>query len=219
MKEVKAKELVIRHLIKNKKHDIAIPEVVIGKNNSVRSDIFALNGDISIYEIKTKNDTLVRLENQIKFYQQYANRVYVVVDKKFLDKLNVDSTIGIYELTNRGINLIREATFNNLPVENYFDYWWTLEFKEILRGVPGFSKITNYLDGQQALKNILSDEEIKKLTIFRLKERYQGESDDIKECIYKQSEIKFIKRKVNNNLKITPLKDIPFGVLKTISLQ
>lgn len=221
MKERKAKELVINHLLKKNKHDIAIPEVSIGKNNSVRSDIFALNGDITIYEIKTELDTLTRLDNQLKYYKQYANKIYVVVDKKFLDKLNIDINIGIYELKNNTIKLIREAKHIELPTDNYLDYWWTKEYKEILRGFTGFSKITNYIDGRNTLKRILTEEEIKNLTLFRLKERYKDESEKIKNAIYDNSGLEdiFEKREYISNPKITPLKDITFGQLRTISLQ
>lgn len=221
MKERKAKELVINHLLKKNIHDIAIPEVSIGKNNSVRSDIFALNGDITIYEIKTELDTLARLDNQLKYYKQYANKIYVVVDKKFLDKLNIDINIGIYELKNNTIKLIREAKHIELPTDNYLDYWWTKEYKEILRGFTGFSKISNYIDGRNTLKRILTEEEIKNLTLFRLKERYKDESEKIKNAIYKNSGLGdiFEKREYISNPKITPLKDITFGQLRTISLQ
>lgn len=221
MKEQRAKELVINYLLKKNKHDIAIPEVSIGKNNSVRSDIFAINGDITIYEIKTEADTLVRLENQLKYYKQYANKIYVVVDKKFLHKLEIDINIGIYELKNNTIKLIREAKHINLPTENYLDYWWTKEYKEILRGFTGFSKITNYVDGRNILKKILTDEEIKNLTLFRLKERYKNESEKIKKAISENADLEnvFEKREYVSNPKITPLKDITFGELRTISLQ
>lgn len=220
MKEIEAKQLVIKHLINKKKHDVAIPEISIG-NNNVRSDIFALNGDITIYEIKTKSDTLTRLENQLKYYQQFANKVYVVVDKKFLDKLNINENVGIYELKSNNIKLIREATSQNISIANYLSYWWTIEYKEILRGIKGFSKITNYEDGQKALKNILSDDEIKQLTLYRLKERYKEESDEIKYALNNEHELDkiFKKRKMSKILKITPLLEIPFGQLKSISLQ
>jgi hypothetical protein len=202
-------------------HDVAIPEVSIGKNNSVRSDIFTINGDITIYEIKTEVDTLTRLDNQLKYYQQYANKIYIVVDKKFLNKLKIDENIGIYELKKNTIKLIKEATHKNLPTDNYLDYWWTKEFKEILRGFNGFSKITNYIEGRNTLKKILTDEEIKNLTLFRLKERYKNESEKIKKAISENLELNniFEKREYISNPKITPLKDITFGELRTISLQ
>lgn len=221
MKEQEAKEIVISYLLKKNKHDIAIPEVSIGKNNSVRSDIFTINGDISIYEIKTEVDTLARLDNQLKYYQQYANKIYVVVDKKFLNKLKIDEKIGIYELRKNTIKLIKEASHIDLPVENYLDYWWTKEYKEVLRGFNGFSKITNYIEGRNTLKKILTDEEIKNLTLFRLKERYKNESEKIKKAISEKLELNniFEKREYIPNPKITPLKDITFGELRTISLQ
>jgi hypothetical protein len=220
MRELKAKELVISYLLKNHKHDIAIPEITIGKNNSVRSDIFVLNGDITIYEIKTEADTLTRLDNQLKYYRQYANKIYVVVDKKFLNKLSIDESIGIYELKQNGIKLVREAISCTIHTDNYFDYWWTVEYKMILKGIRGFSKITNYEDGKKALKNMLTDEEIKNLTLFRLKERYEKESNKIKDAITNRLNLEdiFKKREYAINPKVTPLKDIPFGKLRAISL-
>ena len=219
MKELKAKELVIKYLLEKNKHYIAIPEISIGKNNSVRSDIFAINGDITIYEIKTEADSLVRLENQLKYYRQYANKIYVVVDRKFIDKLKIHDSIGIYELKKNTIKLLREALPFNITADHYLDYWWTKEYKEILRGIPGFSKINNH--GRNAIKSILTDEEIKNLTLFRLRERYKNESEKIKEAISESlilSDV-FKKREYVTNPKVTPLKDIPFGELRTISLK
>ncbi|MDK2042083.1 MmcB family DNA repair protein [Aliarcobacter butzleri] len=221
MKELKAKELVIKYLLEKNKHDIAIPEISVGKNNSVRSDIFAINGDITIYEIKTEADSLTRLDNQLKYYRQYANKIYVVVDKKFLNKLKINDNIGIYELKENTIKLLREAVPFSVKTDHYLDYWWTKEYKEILRGISGFSKINNHVDGRNAIKSILTDEEIKNLTLFRLKERYKNESEKIKKAIAESLTLSdiFKKREYVINPKVTPLKDIPFGELRTISLQ
>ena len=55
-KEIKLK--VIEYLLKKRVHDIVVPEVTVGHKSlthkQVRADIFAINGDISIYEIKSE---------------------------------------------------------------------------------------------------------------------------------------------------------------------
>ena len=97
MNEKDIKIQVIDWLHKNEKHAVIVPEVTLGDSfyDRVRADVFALNGSISIYEIKSEKDTLDRLDNQIEKYTRYANKVSVIVDSKFLGKMTLPDSVGI----------------------------------------------------------------------------------------------------------------------------
>lgn len=218
-KEIKIK--VFEYLIKKEKHSVVIPEITIGNkikmntSGAVRADIFAVNGDISIYEIKSEKDSLNRLDNQIKLYQEYANRVNIVVADKFMDKIDfVSENIGIYSYSNKGIKCIREPISNKIKTDKYLTYWWASELKQIFRGIKGSSNL--HLEaGLKKMKELLSDDEIKNLTLFRLSERYNQESETIRKILLeKDYENLFPRKSFNKKIKVTPLKDIPFGVIR-----
>lgn len=213
-KEIKIK--VIEYLLKKKEHDIVVPEITVGhkskEHSQVRADIFAVNGDISIYEIKSEKDSLVRLENQLENYMAYANRVNVVVADKFLNKLNIDASIGIYTITANGIIEVREAIPRDVEKENVLDYWLSNELKDFLSGYRGVSKLSkNNL--KLYIRSLLNEKQIYNATLNMLKERYLEESKDIKKSILNESLEKFPKRGLKINTNVTPLRELPFKIL------
>lgn len=222
-KEVKIK--VIEWLHKNEKHGVIIPEVTFGNTTkmntikAVRADIFALNGDISIYEIKTEKDNLDRLPYQLELYTQYANRVSVVVADKFLEHTKkLSEEIGIYIIADKNIQKIRSPKSHRISIDKYLNYWWGIELKKLFRGVQGKSAL-HLTAALEELQEMLSEDEIKRLTIFRLKERYQKENDLIVSAIKEKAYDKLFPKKVFNksDIQVTPLKDIPFGILKGLA--
>jgi hypothetical protein len=220
MKEKDIKIKVIEYLIKNEKHFIVVPEIGLGNNSAnarglSRADIFSVNEFISIYEIKTENDTLKRLQSQLETYKKYANKVNIVIAEKFLKDIDdLDKNIGIFIIKkNNKIEKIRDAILKKLPVESYLSYWWGIELKKLFKGCKG-NNLLKYQEGIEKLRNLLNDEQIENLTLFRLKERYKEESDFIKKAIKeKKYELLFPKREYQKNINVTPLEDIPFGVI------
>lgn len=215
MNERDVKSKIIEWLIKTKKHDVVVTEVAVGNvckgGESARSDIFAVNGDISIYEVKTERDTLARLENQLKFYTRYANRVSVVVADKFMSKVEkLPDHIGIYRYDTKGIYEARSPIKQEIEFERYLEYWWVKELKEIFRGFPKWYELYDETATDKLL-GILTKEQIRNLTLYRLKERYKDESEGLKESVINGT--KFEKRKFQKTLNITPLKDIPMSEL------
>lgn len=61
-----------------KKNQVTIFEVPLGKS---RADMFSINGESIIYEIKSEIDNYDRLKNQIENYYLYAEKVYVICNK------------------------------------------------------------------------------------------------------------------------------------------
>lgn len=223
MTEKEIKIQVIDWLHKNEKHSVIVPEVTISNKNMdrseeyVRADILALNGSISIYEIKSQKDTLDRLPHQISKYIQYANKVSVVIDEKFLNKLILPDGVGIYITSHSGIEKIKSPIEKEISIDSYLRYWWGIEFKKALRGFPKASNLWMSA-AEKKFKDEFSHQEIRALTIFRLKERYLKESKNIKDLINrKKYDDLFPKRVYDKNIKVTPIVDIPFGVLKGVT--
>jgi len=210
MIEKKLKIDVIEHITKHSQHDIVIPEVTVGHKSTsssyARADIFAINGEITIYEIKSKKDTLKRLSNQLKTYINYANRVYIVIDEKFINKLSIDDKIGIYIIKNNKFILYKEATYMSIKKEFLLQYWLSNELKDFLHGYKGTSKF-NKETCMKYLDSLLSDKQLYHATLYMLKNRYKIESDYIKK--HKQ----LLSRGMKKNSYLTPLKKLPFEVL------
>jgi hypothetical protein len=106
------------------------------KIGSSIADFVLLNGEAKIFEIKTEYDSLDKLNKQLSDYVQFANKVYVVANSKFIDKLvedYKDTTIGIIEFTDN--NTLKElfpakennsyfnctAIFKTLRKQEYLD--------------------------------------------------------------------------------------------------
>lgn len=168
---------------------IAVPEISLF---SAVADMIVINGDIHIYEIKSKLDSLSRLKNQLERYKSCANKVTVVADEKFISKLlehpNM-SNVGIISIDkNMKVKTIREPKSSSMNKENYMAYWTSTEIKELMRGFKGHSKMSTE-QAKEKLLNILSKEEIKKITIYKIKEKYGHEFIERKKLI-KEKNIK-----------------------------
>ena len=194
-----------------KQNYIAVPELSLF---SAVADMVVVNGDIHIYEIKSKVDSLSRLKAQLLRYKNCADKVTVVADEKFVPKLleHPDmENIGIISVNNRmHLKVIKEAVATDMSSKDYIAYWTITEIKESLRGFEGHSKMTNE-QAKEKFFNTLSCEEIKRITIYKIKEKYGYEFLERKRLIkdkkYKESlESRFINMK---SKQITSLKMLP----------
>lgn len=104
------KELLKKYSLKN---SIALSEFKVG--NSI-ADFVLLNGEARIYEIKTELDGLEKLEKQLRDYQNFADKIYVVTHSKHIPALYIkllNTGIGIIELTNRNaLKVVKSAAQN-----------------------------------------------------------------------------------------------------------
>lgn len=199
-----------------KKNYIAVPEVTILGNIA---DMLVTNGDIHIYEIKSKVDSLKRLPKQIQTFKKYANKVTVVADEKFIPKLLSEpymQGVGIISVNDKySLKTVRESKSFDIHPPYYLAYFNIQELKETLRGFNGWYKF-NFIEAEKKLLELLSYEEIRMLTLFRLKERYKTEFIKRKQLI-KEKRIKEALQSrsgQSNTASITPLTEIPYGILK-----
>jgi len=198
-----------------KKDYIAVPEVAVLGNIS---DMLVTNGDIHIYEIKSKSDTLKRLPSQISTFRKYANKVTVVADEKFIEILINEpymKGVGIISVNSKySLSLIREPKFTRMHPPHYLIYFTTHELKETLRGFKGWYKF-NFIEAEQKLLELLTNEEIKNLTLFHLKEKYKQEFIQRKALIKNKKFMDaLLPRPQQQQNPVKPLAEIPFGILK-----
>lgn len=207
---------LFRYLLKHlKKNYMAIPEVSIGK---AVIDMLVINGEIHAYEIKSKSDSLKRLEEQIETYKKHANKVTVVADLKFKDKLlSLEYMEGIgliFTDDNLKFSIFREAKELDIPKENYFSYWSPIELKESLKGLKNYSKYST-MEAYKKILELLNHNQTRKLTLYRLKQKYAEEFDNRKIAIASKDFKRFFEARFNARLKtleVTPIMEIPFKV-------
>ena len=117
-----------------------ISEFSIGGN---RADTIILNGNATIYEIKTELDSLARLPKQIESYFHLAPYVNVVTHLKHVSKLekSLPQSVGIVCLEDdSSLITIRKSTFTCDFLSNctMFDTLRRKEYTEIVKNEFGF---------------------------------------------------------------------------------
>ena len=104
--------------------------------NKSRADIVIMNGESTTYEIKSKFDSLDRLESQIADYQKVFDKIYIVTtEEKVKSVLNkVGKAIGIYELKKDKLEEIQEPESNkaNTDPATIFDCLHQGEYLSII---------------------------------------------------------------------------------------
>ena len=161
-----------------------------------------------------------RLEKQINEYKKFAHKVTVVADEKFIDKLNnLDfmNGVGIISVNSRNsLTLIRNSTKFEIGKNFYLAYWSPIELRESLRG---FDKWYQYSSDEAYNKilEILNEDELRKVTLFRLKEKYIREHLKRKELIIEEKNYeKALLSRFHDleQLSITPLKYLPAYIFR-----
>lgn len=154
-----------------------INEFKIG--NSI-ADFVLLNGEARIFEIKTELDSLDKLSKQVFDYCRFANKVYVVSNSKFIDKLvseYLDTNVGIIEYTQHNtLKEVVEAKNNDLYF-NHLIIFKTLRKQEYLDIVNDYFGYLPNVPNTQIFKECVSlvkkidVKEFQKLAFQKLKER------------------------------------------------
>lgn len=94
-----------------------LPEFRVGRS---KADCVILNGNSTCYEIKSDFDNLDRLSEQLSSYRKIFDRVFVVVGKLHVEKVEnlCEDDIGILELTSRkSLRQVRDARVSLDPVD------------------------------------------------------------------------------------------------------
>jgi hypothetical protein len=213
----KIKIALYKQIFKDIKHGyIAVPELSLF---SAVADMIVVNGDIHIYEIKSKADSLSRLNKQIERFKKCANRVTIVADEKFIPTLldNKDlQDIGLISVNHRNqLKVVKDASFMSMGLEDYLAYWTTSEIKMSLRGLEGHSKL-NAEESKQKLLSLLTPQELKNITLYKVKEKYGKEFIERASLIKEKKFEEALQARFQKLLptKITPLKMLPAYLFK-----
>ncbi|MDE8314897.1 sce7726 family protein [Erysipelothrix rhusiopathiae] len=141
--------------------DYRIVEEFSIRDGRARTDIAVINGRFHGFEIKSDQDTLLRLGNQITMYDETFEYCTIVVGKKHLERVLeiLPFHWGVYvayPYRNRVIlKKIRRDRLNpNFTVEGLTDVLWNAELKKLLkdRAVSGYSRL-NKFELQIAIQN------------------------------------------------------------------
>lgn len=106
-----------------------------------RADIAVINGHLVGYEIKSNNDSLCRLEDQVKAYNAVFDKVFIVVGDRYINSIKnyipewwggIASVRGLRGAVN--FDIIREARTNKkIDPISIAQLLWRNEVEEILQ--------------------------------------------------------------------------------------
>lgn len=213
---------LIKYLYSKNPNSVIVPEIGLGGDEFMQinamADIVELNNEITIYEIKSARDSLARLKHQISHYLKYANRVFVVIDEKFINKLQIPDQVGILVVSGNKIIEQRSATSSQMEVEFYLKHWWSIERRKAFRGFKTGS-FANLSKSKETALHYFSNQQIADLTIARLKQRYKDESDLIRKLILEKRYYKlFPHRDLNpKEMKIEPMVRMNKGKIEFLT--
>lgn len=111
MKEIDLKIALLKYLISR------YPDAIVGAEvsylfGSRRADMVMLYEDkMTVYEIKTENDSIARLNGQINDYKNFFDCCYVVGESTNITAIRrvVSNSVGIMCVTNGQVEVIRES--------------------------------------------------------------------------------------------------------------
>ncbi|MGE4314607.1 sce7726 family protein [Acinetobacter sp.] len=174
MNEKQIRSCLINHL--SKKHDLSntvfISELFIN-NFTCRADLVMANGQLSVFEIKSKFDTLERLPTQIENYVSTFENVTVVCAEKHLDKVlkEYESTIGVWLIDDQGqLTVKRRSNRNKLAATSWLTHLPVRELKNLLR-IKGLQLSGNRENLLKKVKMNFSVVEIREFVLIYFKNR------------------------------------------------
>jgi len=146
-----------------------------------RADIAVVNGQFVGYEIKSNNDSLRRLEEQVKSYSAVFDRVSIIVGDRYIDSIQdyIPEWWGVI-VSARGprgavnFDLIRKAQTNkNIDPISIAQLLWRNEAEEILMTKKMPSKILRQPRAilYECLVDVLNTCELRKIVRKYLKNR------------------------------------------------
>ncbi|MDR6541579.1 hypothetical protein ABIC56_002757 [Acinetobacter bereziniae] len=156
MNEKEIRSCLIEHL--SKKHEISdtvfISELFVN-NFTCRADLVMANGQLSVFEIKSKFDNLERLPTQVENYTSSFENVVVVCAEKHIEKVlnNYDSSIGVWLIRDSGqITIKRRSNKINLNVNSWLMHLSVSELKNLLKKY----EISSIGNRQELLSKVMS---------------------------------------------------------------
>lgn len=166
-------------------------ELVIGKS---RADVILVKeNEILGFEIKSDKDNLIRLTTQVKNYERFCDKCYIVTGVHYIDKIEeaVPKHWGVYDIAkdengNLHIEMFREAERNpkerpTIKLKNQMNLLWRSELIKIVKTYQlGGVTTRNKRQLRDLIIEKMGKEEAKRMTYDALIERdysiYQKEN-------------------------------------------
>ncbi len=181
LKDADMREIIFSHYEDSTEKLRIMEEFCIGKT---RTDAFMITENELIgIEFKSDKDTLDRLSRQIKDYNRFCDRNYLVIGQHFLEKQDALHEIlpeywGIYSVTldedgTKRMELVREASVNpKCRIKNQLKILWRNELIHLVKSnnLGGVSAYNKKELGDKLFKNIDRDR-LKQLICSELLER------------------------------------------------
>jgi len=138
MTEAEIRNSLIKRLSKTSEGaDAAFISEMFVNGFSRRADLIMANGKLSVFEIKSDRDTLVRLQGQIETYTNFFEQVTIVCADKHIQNVAAMTgpDIGVWSIdTQNRISVIRYAKYKSLPsVINWLSFLPVDELRIFLR--------------------------------------------------------------------------------------
>lgn len=140
-----------------------------------RIDIAVINGHMHGYEIKSSQDTLMRLSGQLASYALVFDYISVVTEKKHFHRIisNIPDNIGIYVCHKNSIEIFRKPEFNHEKNGfNLAQLLWREELLSVLEEnkIPHKKKSRNWILCE-VLDHYLDVEQISTIVRNKVKQR------------------------------------------------
>ena len=112
------------------------------RSGNSRADIVVMNDTSTVYEVKSKYDSMSRLECQMSDYRMVFDRIYVVTAREMVQEVlaRVDVPVGVMELRDDGeLKTLRDAQSNksNTDPGAIFDCMRQSEFCAVIKEAFG----------------------------------------------------------------------------------
>ena len=218
--EERIKFNLLRYLHKKEKNHICVPEVNIWGEQRVVIDMLCVNSKITIFEIKSEKDTTKRLDRQVSKYKKCADEVYIVADKKHIQKALDYEECGVMLIKPRGFEIVKEAPRLKPDIDRLFYFLTFDELKETLKGVKGKKNQIQFM--ARLIKEIIKDEEeLLGFLRFKIYEKYFNEYIIRERYLLKNDSRALMPRmrmdyRLYLQTPLTHLYDVPLGALKNI---
>ena len=138
-----------------------------------RADVLVSGQDICAFEIKSDQDSLKRIHDQIEDYKKTFDKFFIVTTPKHLRKIKkiLGKKTGLMLFENGEIRVVKEAISGSAQTKNN------------LVAICSRSTLENYVEGARKYKNVdqmrefakrnLSREELKRLAHDELSDRFK----------------------------------------------
>jgi len=182
--------LYLNRLFKSKIGYIQKDEYTTAGLKTRADSVLFSKDEIIVYEIKSDKDSFARLNDQIKDYCKYGNKIYLVLHQAKLSAFQKNhsellSKIGlmVYYPLKKAIILEKKAPINT-PKLNSLDLLWREEHREILRGMKGISKVTTMSQTKKRILEIFGEKFANDLAKILLYQRYKANVEETQNFIH-----------------------------------